>query len=257
MMPSGTLGRRERYFPWLYWAGAAGLAPWIVYLYITQKPRAQAHQVDLLAAGLILAMIAGLLTTARAYGHGSALSALTASGTATVTFISAWFRILTAAGGSRWEGSVPAFLTVVAITVVLCVAVVTSEATSRSRIGRRAEWLPISLIGAACLLVPSLVVVLVAVPAHAIAHHLRIAWTGLDVFELIALAFTGFALHRRSALAVIPAAITGALLLCDAWINVVPASAAARGEGIALAFVEVPMAALSFWVALRVARRSG
>jgi hypothetical protein len=135
--------------------------------------------------------------------------------------------------------------------------VLASEATPRSRPGSRAEWLPVSLIGAACLLVPSLVEVLVAVPAHAIAHHLRIAWTGLDIFELIALAFTGFALHRRSALAVIPAAITGALLLCDAWINVVPASAAARGEGIALAFVEVPMAALSLWVAFRVARRSG
>ena len=112
------------------------------------------------------------------------------------------------------------------------------------------------LIGAACLLVPSLIVVLVAVPRHEIAHHLVIAWTGLDVFELLALTFTGFALHRRSPLAVIPAAITGALLLCDAWIHVVPAAASARAEGIALCFVEVPMALLSFWVALRVARRS-
>jgi hypothetical protein len=63
------------------------------------------------------------------------------------------------------------------------------------------------------------------------------------VFELLALAHTGSALHRRS--------IIGALLLCDAWINVIATHAAAQAEGIALAFVEVPMAALSFWVATR------
>lgn len=50
---------------------------------------------------------------------------------------------------------------------------------------------------------------------------------------------------------VVPATITGALLLCDAWINVIASHAAAQAEGIALAFVEVPMAALSFWVATR------
>jgi hypothetical protein len=256
VVPPGALGRWERYFPWLYWIAAAGLAPWIVYLYFTQKPRAHAHQVHLLAGGLILAMIAGILATAWTYWRNSGLSPLTASFAATVTFISAWFRVLTEAGGSRWEGSVPAFLVLVAAIVVLCVLVMISEATSRSQPERRADWLPIALIGAACLLVPSLVVVLVAVPRHEIAHHLVIAWTGLDVFELLALTFTGFALHRRSALAVIPAAITGALLLCDAWINVVPASASARAEGIELCFAEVPMAAFSFWIAVRVARRS-
>jgi hypothetical protein len=256
MMPPGTLGRGERIFPWRYWAGAAGLAPWIVYLYLTQKPLAPAHQVHLLAVGLIAAMIAGVLATAWAYWRGSALSTLAASFAATVTFISAWFRIVTETGGSRWEGSIPAFLTVVLVIVVLCAAVITSEATSRSRPGRRADWLPITLICAACLLVPSLVVVQVAVPAHGVAHHLRLAWTGLDVFELVALACTGLALHRRSERAVIPATVTAALLLCDAWINVVPARGAARAEGIALAFVEVPLALLSFWVALRVARRA-
>jgi hypothetical protein len=61
----------------------------------------------------------------------------------------------------------------------------------------------------------------------------------------------GSALHRRSVTVVVPATVTGALLLCDAWINVIPSAAAAQSEGIALAFVEVPIAALSFWVATR------
>ena len=77
--------------------------------------------------------------------------------------------------------------------------------------------------------------------------------TGLDVFEFLAMGATGFALHRRLATAVVPAAITGTLLVCDAWINVVPANAVARPEAFAMAFVEIPLAGLSFWTAARVA----
>jgi hypothetical protein len=54
----------------------------------------------------------------------------------------------------------------------------------------------------------------------------------------------------------VPATITGTLLLCDAWINVIPTTGMARAEAVVLAFVEVPLAALSFWVAARAARRS-
>jgi hypothetical protein len=69
------------------------------------------------------------------------------------------------------------------------------------------------------------------------------------VFEILALASTGFALQHRPAIAVIPATITGTLLLCDAWLNIIPTTGAARSEAIALAFLELPLAALSFWVA--------
>lgn len=31
----------ERHLKWLYWACAAGLAPWVVYLCLSQVPRAQ------------------------------------------------------------------------------------------------------------------------------------------------------------------------------------------------------------------------
>jgi hypothetical protein len=246
----------ERRLKWLFWAGAAGLAPWIVYLYISQIPRAPAHQIHILAVGLILSMFLGIVVTAWMYPRGFSLPVMAASFAATATFISAWFRVLTETGGSVWAGSIPTFLTVVVAIVVLCIIAIRTELSVLAQAGAHARWLPTALAIAALALVPSLVIELVAVPGIQIAQHLRVAWTGLDVFELLALAGTGLALHRRSVIAVVPATITGALLLCDAWINVIPSSAAARAEGIALAFVEVPLAALSFWVAARVARRA-
>jgi hypothetical protein len=246
---AGRIRWEERYLRWLFWAGAAGLAPWVVYLFLSQVPRAPAHQIHLLAVGLILAMIAGLLVTAWTYSRDLSLSVMAASFAATVAFISAWFRTLTQAGGSGWAGSIPTFLAVVAAIVVLCVIVIRNELFTRAH----TRWLPVALTIAALALVPSLVIVLVVVPVAQIAHHLRIAWTGLDVFEVLALASTGFALWRRPAIAVVPATITGTLLVCDAWINVIPSTAAARSEGIALAFVELPLAAVSFWVAARAA----
>jgi hypothetical protein len=252
--PSGGAGRLERRLSWLYWAGAAGLAPWIVYLYQTQVPRAPTHQVHLLALGLLLTAIASLLATAWLSSRNHALAVIAASFAGTVTFISAWFRSLTRTAGSGMAESVPAFLAVVIVVVVLCGYVVRCELGSAAR--RRASlprWLPLALVLAAAALVPSLVISLALAPAVQIAHHLRIAWTGLDIFEGIALAATGLALRRSSQAVLVPATVTAALLLCDAWINVIPARGAARAEGIALAFLEVPLAVLSLWVAVRAA----
>jgi len=239
-----------RQLKWLYWACAAGLAPWVVYLYLSQVPRAQAHHIRLLAVGLILALIAGLLLTARMYRRGLSRSVMAASFAATAAFIAAWFRALTQTGGSDWAGSIPTFMAMVVIVVVLCVIVITRELSGRAH----ARWLPIALTIAALALIPSLVVVLTVVPKVQTAHHLRIAWTGLDVFEVLALASTGVALHRRPAIAVIPATITGTLLLCDAWLNIIPSTGVAQYEGIMMAFIELPLAALSFWTAAHMSR---
>jgi hypothetical protein len=245
-----TRDRGIRYLTWFYWAGAAGLAPWIVYLFLSQAKRAPTHQLHILTVGLLLAMMLGLLVTAWLYARDSRLSVMAASFAATVTFISAWFRILTRAGASTWAGSIPTFLAVVTAIVVLCVITIRTE-LGLLRARPAARWLPLALAIAALALVPSLVLVLTVEPTVQIAQHLRLAWTGLDVFELLALAYTGRALHRRSATVVVPATVTGTLLLCDAWINVISSNGAGRFEGIALAFVEVPIAALSFWVATR------
>jgi hypothetical protein len=237
----------ERHLQWLYWACAAALTPWVVFLFVTQAPRAEAHKIGPLAAGLILAIIVGLLLTAWTYHRGSPLSVMAASFTAAATFISAWFRGLTQTGGSHWAGAIPLFLVMVVVIVGLCVLVIRRDFAGSAAV----RWLPIVLAVAALALVPTLVVVLTVVPAAQTAHHLKIAWTGLDVFEVVALAATGLALNRRSALTAVPATMAGTLLVCDAWINIVPVHGAALYEAIAMAFVELPLAGLSFWVATR------
>ena len=253
--PAGPVRWEQRYLKWLYWAGAAGLAPWIVYLYFSQAPSAPTRQVHILAVGIILAMMAGVLVTAWTYERSFCWAMLAASFTATAAFISCWFRVLTRSGAVHWSDTLPVFLAVAAAIVVLCVTAIRTELAARSGTGTRLRWLPAALAIGALALVPSLVIVLVVVPPVQIAHHLPVAWTGLDVCELLALAGTGLALHRRTALTVIPASVTGTLLLCDAWINIIPTTGTARAEAIVLAFVEVPLAALSFWVAARAARR--
>jgi hypothetical protein len=246
----------QRNVQWVYWVGAAGLAPWIVALAVTQVPRAPAHDVHVLTLGLLLTVMASLATTAWLYGTGRGLAVMAASFAAAVTFISGWFRALTRTGGSRLAGSLLIFLTVSGTIVIVCAVAIRYAWASLTQGRPTRRWLPVALALSALALVPSLVVVVTVVPPVQIAHHLRVAWIGLDLFELAALVLTGLGLHRRSPTVIIPAAITGTLLVCDAWINVVPATGAARLEGLVLALVELPLAALSFWVAVEVTRRT-
>jgi len=237
-----------QHLAWLYWACAIVLAPWVVYLFLTQAKVGQAHQVRLLGVGLILAMMAGLLLTAWTYRLGRTRSVVAASFTAAAAFICAWFRTLTQAGASHWPGAVPIVLAVVTAVVVLCVLVIRHQLSGRPN----ARWLPAALTIMALALIPSLIVLITKAPALQTAHHLKLAWTGLDVFEVAALAWTAFALQRRPRIAAVPATITCALLVCDAWLNIIPSIGWAFYEGIAMAFIELPLAALSLWVALNV-----
>jgi hypothetical protein len=256
-LPPTRLGRLERRLSWLYLVCAAGLIPWIVVLYRTQVPHAKAHQVHLLAAGLLLAAMASLLVTAWLSLRDPALAVIAGSFAGTVTFISVWFRSLTRAANSGMTQSTPLFIVLVLAVIVVCGVAVGCELRAARQGAAPPPWLPLLLVLAAAALVPLLVFDLTLVPAVQVAHHLKIAWTGLDIFECVALAATGLALRHRPQSVLAPATVTAALLLCDAWINVIPSSGAARAEGIVLAFIEVPVAALSLWVALRAARRPG
>jgi uncharacterized membrane protein (UPF0136 family) len=239
--------RAARRLKWVFLICAIGLAPWAASLYTSQIPRGLAHMVRLMAAGLILAVILGLLLTAWLYRRRSAGSAMAGAFTATAVFVAAWFRTYTHTGGVNWAGTAPTLLLVVVIVVVLCVIVIQAELLGSPYF----RWIPPALAVVALGLVPYLVIALTLVPAAQIAYHLQLAWTGLDAFEVLALAATALALFRKPANAVIPATVTGTLLLCDAWLNIVPSTGLGFYEAIAMALVELPLAALSFWVAWR------
>jgi len=91
-----------------------------------------------------------------------------------------------------------------------------------------------------------------APPTEAV-FHLRLMWCGLDVFEAVGMALTGWFLHTRSRHVVVAAAATGALLLADAWSNVTATTSTAREAALAMAVVEVSLAVLSVVVAVTVA----
>jgi ATPase subunit of ABC transporter with duplicated ATPase domains len=75
------------------------------------------------------------------------------------------------------------------------------------------------------------------------------------LIRLLALAATAVAVARRSPFAEVTAAVTGTLLVCDAWFDVLTS----RGmsdvvqAGLEAALVELPIAALCFWMATNLA----
>lgn len=101
-------------------------------------------------------------------------------------------------------------------------------------------------------LVPWVVVLAVTLPHRAVSHHYALAWAGYDVGLAAALAATAVTAVRRSRLLPVAASAAGALLLADAWFDVVT-SAPGRAvlESLAMAvLVELPLAALCGWLAV-------
>ena len=85
-----------------------------------------------------------------------------------------------------------------------------------------------------------------SLPSRKVTEHWDLAWVGFDLVLAASLLGTAAALLRRSPWLRAVAAATGALLLADAWFDVVTASASKeRWFAIGLAAVgEVPLAAL-------------
>ena len=80
-------------------------------------------------------------------------------------------------------------------------------------------------------------------------HHLRLVWTGLDVIELLGLAWTGWCLGAGSRLVVFSAPFTAAFLVSDAWTNVIATAGDGRLAALGMAVIELSLASLSIWVA--------
>jgi hypothetical protein len=133
----------------------------------------------------------------------------------------------------------------------------------RSRIGRlvsrfvsrhallHPRWVaPLFALGAVAL-APWMLYLLVTLPDEAIADHWRLAWTGFDAGLALSFVLMVATILYRSPWTSVTASITGTLLVCDAWFDVLTA----RGRTtvtIALAealLVELPLAVVCFLVA--------
>src|SRR5919201_2371143 len=105
-------------------------------------------------------------------------------------------------------------------------------------------------------LIPWTIWLTLSLPAHHETENWKTVWAGFDLAEAVALIATAATALRRSLWLAPVAAIAGTLLCVDAWFDI---TLEAGGKHLLLAvleaaFVELPLAAICFWVARDVER---
>lgn len=113
-----------------------------------------------------------------------------------------------------------------------------------------------AVTAASLVLLPWIGYLAASLPDRHVAGQWKAAWVGFDIVLVAFLAATGWCAWRRRQLLVPVAIITAALLICDAWFDVLldwgtgdmwwSLTKAALGE--------LPLALLLLWVAVRLLR---
>lgn len=106
-----------------------------------------------------------------------------------------------------------------------------------------------AFIACSVVLVPWTVYLGLSLPSRQVSPHYDIAWVGFDVLLIAALGATGYFALRRSRYLAITAAAASALLLVDAWFDIMTSPRRQVPQAIILAvLVEIPLAAVCAWL---------
>jgi hypothetical protein len=111
----------------------------------------------------------------------------------------------------------------------------------------------------ACIVLLGWIIVLIfTLHRHYTATHWRTAWIGFDLVLLSAFALTGWAFWRGRQVVIACLLVTGTLLCCDAWFDVIlDLGTSGIWESFASAvIIEIPLAWLMFRAARRLIRLS-
>ncbi|HEX3840343.1 MAG TPA: hypothetical protein VHU85_06105 [Acidimicrobiales bacterium] len=122
--------------------------------------------------------------------------------------------------------------------------------------GASRRWI-VRFLALCCLaLVPWTIGLAVTLPRSYLVGNWPLAWTGFDLILLSCLSTTAWALWKQRQVAVPAALITSALLLCDAWFDIITAhSGRCLMVSVATAvFGEVPIAILLGFISIRLQR---
>ena len=114
------------------------------------------------------------------------------------------------------------------------------------------KWGLLVLGGFCLLLLPWTAYLVYALPSRHVTPHWSVVWAGFDVMMACIALWTIVSIIRQSRYLAIAATVTGTLLLCDAWFDLLtsrPGSELLESSLMAVAG-EVPLAALCFWIAL-------
>ncbi len=233
----------------VFGGGAVLLAPWIVVLYLSQREVAGGYHLRLTSLGMSVFTVVGLLMAAAAFRQIKPSAVVWIGSAATYLFISAWFDTITA----NHRPVAVAFIYEFWVKVPLIAYSIWFALKATRDRGTRSvpRWFPILCVIAVVVLIPLFVIVASVGPRTAQLHNLRLFWTGLDIFELIGLALTGWCLFRRSRYVAVTATITGTLLFSDAWFNFVTTVGKQHRAAFVMALVEVPASFYSFVIARR------
>jgi hypothetical protein len=122
------------------------------------------------------------------------------------------------------------------------------------RMERRRRVGLLVMMGACVFLAAWIGILAVNLPRHYTAGHWKLAWIGLDLAELVAFAATAWASWHERQVLVVCMLITGTLLWCDAWFDVVLSAGGSDfwSSVAAAAFLELPLGFLMFAGARRV-----
>lgn len=116
------------------------------------------------------------------------------------------------------------------------------------------RWLGWLVIAAGLLMLPWIAGLVLVLPTRHEAAHYDASWIGFDIFLCAMLIRTGWLAQKGREHIELSAAMTGTLLLIDAWFDVVTADSH-REQALALVLAvggELPLAVFCLWIAGRV-----
>ncbi|WP_433617687.1 hypothetical protein ACQP2P_18785 [Dactylosporangium sp. CA-139114] len=125
-------------------------------------------------------------------------------------------------------------------------------ATERAR-----RWFVIVIGVASVLMIPWVIALGLRLPPRYLAGNWDLTWVGFDGALMVTLGFTAWAALRRRQVVVLAALVSGTLLACDAWFDIMTASGPDRWVSLATALlVELPLAGWLFFVSHHLVRLS-
>jgi hypothetical protein len=111
------------------------------------------------------------------------------------------------------------------------------------------RWITGLLALTAVALIPWTLWLTFSLPSRHVTDHYDLAWVGFDIALAVALAATATAAYRASDLLGPLAAATCAMLVCDAWFDIVTSTPGERPDAVLEAcFAELPLAVLCAFV---------
>jgi len=111
------------------------------------------------------------------------------------------------------------------------------------------RWAGPAFLLCSLVLVPWTVYLWFSLPSRQLSPHYNIAWVGFDALLIVTLGATGYFALRGSRYLAITAAAASALLIVDAWFDIMTSPRRQIPEAIILAaFVELPLAVVCAWL---------